>query len=199
MERSLVLGALMTMMVLAPQAVAGDPPTAGEKAMKSALLVIDLQNEFLPYMSEQDVKAAPQMINGAIWLFRQHSLPVIRVYHTDLKWGPAPDSEGFKFLSSIGVTDEDPMIVKNYPNGFKKTELDKLLREKGINTLFLCGLSSTGCVLATYHGAQDLDYKVFMVKGGLIGPDPAQTHTIEDICDSVGWTALEVMLDNARP
>ncbi|MFH1143411.1 MAG: isochorismatase family protein [Candidatus Eisenbacteria bacterium] len=73
-----------------------------------------------------------------------------------------------------------------------------LLREKGCNAVFLCGLSSTGCVLATYHGAQDLDYKVFMVKDALIGPDAAQTDMIEDICDSVGFTALQVMLDNLR-
>ncbi len=198
MERTLVLSALLALMVLAPRAVAGEPQTPVDKLMKPALIVIDVQNEFLQYMSEQDVKSAPMMINGAIWLFRQHNLPVIRVYHTDLKWGPAQDSEGFKFLSTIGVKEEDPMVVKNYPNGFKKTELDKLLKERGVNTVFLCGLSSTGCVLATYHGAQDLDYKVFMVKGALIGPEAEQTDTIEDICDSVGWTALEVMLDNVR-
>jgi nicotinamidase-related amidase len=87
------------------------------------------------------------------WFFREHGLPVIRVYHTDLKWGPAPDSDGFQFLPSIMAQDEDPKIVKNYPNAFKKTELETLLREKGCNTVFLCGLSSTGCVLATYHGA----------------------------------------------
>ncbi|MBM3285906.1 MAG: isochorismatase family protein [Candidatus Eisenbacteria bacterium] len=129
----------------------------------------------------------------------ERGLPVIRVYHTDPKWGPAKDSDGFQFMPSITVKDDDPKVIKNFPNSFKKTNLQDLLREKGCNTVFLCGLSSTGCVLATYHGAQDLDYKVFMVKDGLIGPDAAQTDMIEDICDSVGFAALEAILDSLSP
>ncbi len=199
MERTLILGALLAFMGFTACAGADEPQVTGADTMKPALLVIDVQNEFLPFMSEQDVKKAPFMINGAIWLFRERGLPVFRVYHTDVKWGPAPDSDGFQFLSSIIVKEEDPKIVKNYPNAFKKTELEKLLREKGCNTVFLCGLSSTGCVLASYHGAQDLDFKVFMVKDALIGPDAGQTDVIESICDTVSFTTLQVMLDSLRP
>jgi nicotinamidase-related amidase len=189
----------LALLIPACVAAAGEPASTADKTLKPALLVIDVQNEFTPYMSELDVKQAPNMINAAIWLFREHGLPVIRVYHADLKWGPAPDSPGFQFLPSITVKDEDPKIVKNYPSAFKKTDLDKLLREKGCNTLFLCGLSATGCVLATYHGAQDLDYKVFMVKDALISPDATHTNVVEDFCDTVNFTALQVMLESIQP
>lgn len=197
--RRVLLSVVSVVLLVGPSAVrAEDKPAAAETGMKPVLLVIDVQNEFLPYMSELDVKRAPDMINGAIWMFRQRGLPIIRVYHTDPKWGPAPDSPGFQFMPSITVKEDDPKVVKNYPSAFKKTELEKLLRDQGINTVFLCGLSSTGCVLATYHGAQDLDFDVFMIKDGLIGPDPEQTNVIEEICESVTFKALQVMLGNVR-
>ena len=165
---------------------------------KPALVVIDVQKEFLPYMSESDLKVAPLTINGAIWLFRERGFPVIRVYHTDPRWGPSPDSPGFQFLESIQVRPEDPQVVKNFPSSFKKTELESLLRNQGCNTLFLCGLSATGCVLATYHGAVDRDFDTFLVKGGLISPDRAQTEVIEDISETVTFEAMRVMLDEAK-
>lgn len=186
------------LMIPALALAAGESPTASDRSLRPALLVIDVQNEFMPIMSELDAKQAPYMINGAIWLFREHNLPVIRVYHTDPKWGPAPDSPGFQFLSSIMVKDEDAKVVKNYPSAFKKTDLEKILREKGCNTLFLCGLSATGCVLATYRGADDLDYKVFMIKDALISPKAEHTDMIEDICETVSFTTLQVILDSIQ-
>ena len=162
--------------------------------MKPALLVIDIQNEYLQYMSEDDKKMAMEMINGAIWLFRQHNLPVIRVYHTDLQWGPKPDSEPFEYPASVIVTKDDPKVIKNYPSAFKKTELEKILREKGSNTVFLCGLSAVGCVLATYFGAEDLDFNTFMVKDALLSQSSAYTNLVEEICNSVNFTTLKILL-----
>ena len=108
---------------------------------------------------------------------------------------PAPDSEGFQFDSSVQVADADPKIVKNYGNAFKKTELDGLLKAQNVNTVFCCGLSATGCVLATYHGAVDLDYRVFMVKGGLIGPKQSHTEAVEEMLRSMDYSAIALLLD----
>jgi nicotinamidase-related amidase len=167
--------------------------------IKPALLVVDVQNAFLPSMAEADQKAAPEGINMAISLFHRFNQPVIRVYHTDPNVGPKPDTKGFEFPDTIQVKSEDLKVIKTFGNAFKKTELDKLLKEKGVNTVFICGLSATGCVLATYHGAEDLDYNVFMIKGGLLSPKASQTETIEEICDSVNWKALLVMLAGTLP
>lgn len=166
--------------------------------MRPALLVIDIQNAYLPLMAEADKGIGLNMINAAIELFRSHGFPVIRIYHTDPASGPAQGSPEFEFPSSTLIKPEDPMIVKNYPNGFKKTSLDKLLKEKGVNTVFLCGLSAVGCVLATYHGALDLDFKAFMVKYALISHDAALTKAVQEICESVGYEAVRAMLENAQ-
>ncbi len=191
-------GLLVFLMVSSTMIHSADTPKAPAPRMKPALLVIDIQNAYLPYMSEQDKKMGMEMINYAIALFRENGYPVIRVYHTDLEGGPKPDSEAFQFPSSVTIKPDDPKIIKNYPNAFKKTDLEKVLKEKDCNTLFLCGLSAVGCVLATYHGAMDHDYSVFMIKDAVISHDTALTKAVLEICPSVGYTALKVMLENAQ-
>jgi nicotinamidase-related amidase len=130
--------------------------------------------------------------------FRQQGFLVIRVYHTDPNYGPKPDSDEFKFHSSIEIDEKDLKIIKNYPSAFKKTELAKILKEKGCNTLFLCGLSAVGCVLATYFAGNDLDFNVFMIKDALISHNATYTDFVEDICETVGFGALNLILKNAK-
>lgn len=164
--------------------------------IRPALLVIDVQNEYLPFMSEEGKSLSFRMINGCIWLFRQKGLPIIRVYNTHPQWGPKIDSEAFAFPSAITVTEDDPKIVKHFPSAFRKTDLDSVLKKKGCNTLFLCGLSATGCVLATYHGAAEKGYDVFMVKDAVMSPNRTDTKVIEDISNSVNFQTLTFMLDH---
>jgi nicotinamidase-related amidase len=194
-------GALAAVLVLS--AFLTIPLAAGQEAkipaeMKPALLVIDIQNAYLPYMSEQDRKTGLEVINYVISLFRDNGFPVIRVYHTDPKQGPKPGTAAFEFPKSTAIKKGDPQVIKNYPNAFKKTELNKILQDRGCNTLFLCGLSATGCVLATYHGALDLDYNTFLVKDSLISPDTALTKAVQEICRTIGYGALKLLLETAR-
>jgi len=165
-----------------------------ERNLKPALLVIDIQNEYLPYMADEEKEYALYMINAVISLFREHDLPVVRVYHTDPESGPAPDSEGFQFPSSVNIEDGDPKIIKNYPNAFTKTDLETILRDMECNTLFLCGLSAVGCVLATYNGAIDRDFDVFLVKNALMSHNARYTDFVEQIFDTVSYKTLTVML-----
>lgn len=191
-----VLSFVGVLVVLAASATAAEKPLPPK--MKPALVVMDIQNAFLPYMDEQDTKVGLETINYVMALFRDNGFPVIRVYHTDPGEGPKPGTDAFEFPKSVAVKDDDPKIVKNYPNAFKKTDLDKLLHEKGVNTVFLAGLSGVGCVLATYHGAEDLDYKVFMVKHALISHDRTLTKAVYEICSNISYGPLELLLETAR-
>ncbi|HOW45868.1 MAG TPA: isochorismatase family protein [Candidatus Aminicenantes bacterium] len=180
-------------------AAAAEPAKAKTTAIAPALLVIDVQNAYLPYMDEKDKKMAMEGINYYIQLFRANDFPVIRVYHTDPAQGwPKPGSEEFQFPKTVAVREDDPMVVKNYGNAFRKTELDKLLKEKGRNTLFLCGLSAVGCVLATYHGAMDHDYEVFMCRQALISHDAALTKAVQEFCQTIDYAALKLVLSPSR-
>lgn len=178
-----------------PGFTATEPAKARTTPVAPALLVIDVQNAYLPYMDEKDKKMAMQGINYYINLFRANGFPVIRVYHSDPAQGwPKPGSEEFQFPKTVAVRDDDPMVVKNYGNAFRKTDLDKLLKEKGRNTLFLCGLSAVGCVLATYHGAMDHDYEVFMCREALISHDAALTKAVQEFCQTIDYSALKLLL-----
>jgi nicotinamidase-related amidase len=162
--------------------------------MKPALLVIDIQNIWLPFMAAADRDSAPAKVNEAISLFRKSGNPVIAVYHTDPKLGPQPETEAFRFPDWVGIEAGDPVVVKNYPNSFRDTALDSILTEEGCNAVFLCGLSATGCVLATYFGAEDRDYVAFMVDGALISPKPEHTKMVEEISNSVTLEELATLL-----
>lgn len=195
--KKLLIFMMFVFMAASFAADSNSPENKSEK-MKPVLLVVDIQNEYLKYSPDEEKKISLMMINASIQLFREYDFPIILVYHTDPKWGPKPGTEPFEFPSSIAVQDEDSKIIKNYPSAFKKTELEKLLQEKDCNTLFLCGLSAVGCVLATYHSAMDKDYDVFMLKEALLSHKAEYTDFIEDIFDAVGYKALEVMLKNAE-
>jgi nicotinamidase-related amidase len=190
--------AIVLFLAAAVSAAAGGQTPQPAKRMRPALLVIDIQNQYLSMMSREDKDMAMWMIGNTIELFREKGFPVIRVYHTSPEYGPKPGTEAFEFPPSVPVKPDDPKIVKNYPSAFKKTELDKLLKDRGCNTVFLCGLSAVGCVLATQFGAMDLDYDAFMVKDAVLSHKAEFTRSIEDIMDAVGYQAVKAMLENAQ-
>jgi nicotinamidase-related amidase len=191
---SVVMSALLIAALAGPSA---SVQQAAPPRLKPALLVIDIQNAFLPLMEPKDRTQVTWMINSSISLFRFFHCPVIRVHHTDPGYGPAAGTKDFDFPQDIEVKPDDPQIVKNFPNAFKKTGLEKLLRDQGVNAVFLCGLSATGCVLATYHGALDLDFDAFMIKDALMSPSAVQTGYVEAVSETVGYETMRVMLQNA--
>lgn len=166
--------------------------------MKPALLVIDVQKEYIPMMSKGDQELAIEMMNWTIYLFRKFDLPVIRVYHTHPEWGPDKDSPDFQFHDSLKVLPEDPMIIKSYPSSFTKTNLHEMLKEEDVNTLFMCGLSSVGCVLSTYLDAASHDYNAFLVEDALLSHKEKYTDNIEEIFNAINLETILYMIEISR-
>ena len=165
--------------------------------VKPALLVIDIQNAFLPMIPEADRVTAMANINYYIAMFRQHGFPVVLVYHHGEEYGVRPGTDLFEFPSTVQIQSGDPRIIKTYPDGFNKTDLDKVLKELGCNTLFLTGLSAVGCVLATTIGAMNHDYKAFLVKDAIMSHNSEYTDNIEIMFDAVGSEVVKLVLDSA--
>ena len=165
--------------------------------MKPALLVIDIQNAYLSGMAQREKEIAMLNINYYIQLFRSHGFPIIRIYHYSKKFGPEQGTDQFEFPSSVLIKPDDPKVIKTYPDGFNKTDLNKVLKEKGINTVFLCGLSAVGCVLATWIGAQNNDYKAFMIKDAIMSHNEDYTNNIEAMFDAVGPDVISLILENS--
>ena len=165
--------------------------------VKPALLVIDIQNAFLSMIPEADKAKAMANISYYMSVFRQHGYPVILVYHHGEEYGVKPGTELFEFPESVPIRPEDPKVIKTYPDAFNKTDLDKVLKEHGCNTLFLTGLSAVGCVLATYVGANNHDYRAFMVKDAIMSHNSEYTQNIEIMFEAVGSEVVKMVLETS--
>ncbi len=170
-----------------------------KRKFKPALLVIDIQKFSLKFIPAGDIEPALFRINMIIDLFRKNDFPVIRIYHLSEEHGLVQGKEDFEFPDSVSIKPEDPMIIKTYPDSFNKTYLDNVLKENDCNTLFICGLSATGCALATWMGAFNHDYKAFLIKDALMSPNKEHTTNIEIMFDAVGYDVIKLILENADP
>lgn len=198
MKKKLLLISLAVLSVILPGKSFAQEQKDQKQPLKPALLVIDIQNAFLPMMSEKDRDIAMANINSYIGLFRSNGLPVIRVYHSGKEYGVVPGTEGFEFPASVAIKPEDAQVIKTYPDGFNKTDLDKVIREKGCNTLFLCGLSAVGCVLATWIGANNHDYEAFMLKDALLSPNEEYTNNVEEMFNAVSYEVVKMAIEHAE-
>jgi nicotinamidase-related amidase len=134
------------------------------------------------------------MINEYINMFRKNGFPIIFVLHSAEEYGLVPGVPEYEFIDEIPIQEGDIRVTKTYGNAFTKTDLVKILKEKGTNTLFLCGLSSVGCVLATWFGAKDLDYKAFLLNNALMSHDAQYTKQIEIIFGALEMEAVEAIV-----
>jgi nicotinamidase-related amidase len=168
--------------------------------MKPALLVIDVQNEWLEGSDglRASVEMRAEAINEVIAIFRKKELPIIVVYHMDKDGSPTPGTKGFEFHQSIKIEGTDKKVVKNYPNAFNRTELERILKDEGCDTVLLAGLSATGCVLATFFGAIDKDFSPYLVRDAVAGSREDLVRFVEEICDSLSLKAISQFINESQ-
>jgi len=58
---------------------------------------------------------------------------------------------------------EDRIILKNKPSAFFATPLESFLRYDGVDTLVVCGVSTSGCVRAAVEDAFSHNFRVIVV------------------------------------
>ena len=85
-----------------------------KKGIVPALLVIDVQNRYMPIIPERDKEITIFFINLLINLFRKHDSPVIRIYHHNNETGPGPGTEEFEYPESVKIKPEDTQVIKTY-------------------------------------------------------------------------------------
>jgi len=167
-----------------------------KKRVAPALLIIDVQNFYLGSIPEHDRDVAIYFINLLISLFREKGLPIFRIYHHNAENGPIPETREFEYPESIAINPADTQIIKTYSDSFNKTELNSIIKAKGINTLFLCGLSAVGCVLATRNGARNNDLRAFIVKDSIMSHDTQFTRNVELMFDAVSYEVVKLIIES---
>lgn len=133
--------------------------------MATALLVIDLQNDYFPAgkFPLAGIEAAAANAAKLIAAARRDGRPVFHVRHEE----PDPDA-GFFGRGTPGAEINplaapaagEPVIVKSQVNAFLGTDLDAKLRAAGVEALVVAGAMSHMCVDAGTRAALDLGYAV---------------------------------------
>ena len=166
--------------------------------MKPALMIIDMQKEFYVGQTKEQMDRAAEYINYILPKFEEKNLPVIWVQDVDEGDGVVPGTEGFEFIDSLKPKTESIRIHKTYGNSFNKTDVDKILKEAGVDTVVMTGFCAEFCVLSTYRGAKDLDYFPVILKDGIASTEQANKEFVEKISETVTAGMLMKLLDGAE-
>ena len=75
----------------------------------------------------------------------------------------------------VAPQDGDIIVRKVRVGAFSTTDLDAQLRERGVDTLILAGISTSGVVLSTVRDASDRDYRVVVLADATADPE-AEVH-----------------------
>ncbi|MBD8828304.1 cysteine hydrolase family protein [Pseudomonas sp. CFBP 13602] len=133
--------------------------------MKRGLVVVDLQNEYLPTGNlpltriEEAVANAVRVIRDA----RDAGIPVFHIRHETDNEGATifvKGSAGAQIQSAVTPEDRDPVIVKKHINAFRETDLKQRLDAEGVEEIVVIGAMSHMCIDAVVRAAVDMGYPV---------------------------------------
>lgn len=132
---------------------------------RSALLVVDAQDSFkaTPRWERRNNLRFEENVDRLIQAYRAAGLPVFFFLHTDPDPGFETTSPFFKLMDFLRPEPGEPVIVKNTRNTFTSTNLQELLREKGVERVVVTGIQMEQCCETTTRVAADLGYDVDFV------------------------------------
>ena len=133
-----------------------------------ALVIIDIQNDYFPggKMELEGADAAAANAARALGEFRRKGAPIVHVRHLSVRPGATffiPGTAGAEIHERVRPTGEERVIEKNFPNSFRATDLDKVLKAAGVKELVVAGMMTHMCVDASVRQAADLGYKVTLL------------------------------------
>ncbi|GAU08874.1 cysteine hydrolase family protein [Desulfoplanes formicivorans] len=162
------------------------------RATSMALLIIDMQNDFvLPkgVLHVAGAQATIPVIQRILHVFRQTGRPVFHItreYRPDgsdvenmrrkkfLEERPfvVPGTWGWQIAEQLTPLPGEYRIIKNRFSAFMFTELDLMLRRLGLAHLVITGTQLPNCVRATVFDALSLDYEVTLITDGCSAQTP---------------------------
>lgn len=130
------------------------------KRTMKALLVVDMQVAcFEGEPPRYDEAGRVHRINALAEAMRAQGL-VIFIRHTEPSGAFAHGSPGWQVLPSLVTTPGDCLVEKTACDAFLETNLDDLLKQRGVTELVVCGCATDFCVDTTVRAAGAHGYAV---------------------------------------
>ncbi len=132
----------------------------------TALIVIDVQEAFLnPTLGERNNREAESNIARLLTAWRQSGRPIRHVVHDSLEPNSLlrAGSPGNAIQGAAAPQAAEPVYHKHVNSAFIGTDLERDLRQKGIDTLVIVGLTTNHCVSTSARMAGNLGFTTFVV------------------------------------
>lgn len=135
---------------------------------KTALLIIDLQNDYYPggKWTLHGIEAASSNAARLVDRFRQSQDPVVHVRH-NFESPDAPffvvGTHGAEIHADVAPKEGEPQVLKHQANAFHETDLKEVLDRNGVKNLVICGAMSHMCVDAATRAASDMGFSCTVV------------------------------------
>jgi nicotinamidase-related amidase len=161
---------------------------------KAALLIIDMQNDFVldgKPLKVAGARAVIPKIQAVLSEFRKRSLPVIHVLRVHRPDGSDVEitrqelfarspfavegTRGAAVIDELAPVREEYVLTKTRMSAFIGTELDLMLRTLKISTLFICGIQTPNCVRTTVFDGIAYNYPVVLVEDA-VGASSDEVH-----------------------
>mgnify|MGYP001956018607 CR=1 FL=1 len=186
---------------------------------RTALLVMHYQTDILGLFPS----VAPALLANTRSLCNAARQTGVSVYFANIQFSPGypevsplnKNGQGIKQLGlfmgdelspELGRLPSEPLIIAHRASVFFGTDLQVRLSARGIDTLMMVGIASTGVVLSSVAHASDADFRLLTVKDCCYDPDPvvhdhlfatafASRTTVLSLAEALSWLSQP----SARP
>lgn len=139
--------------------------------MKTGLILVDIQNDYFSggRMELVGMAAASTKAKELLAFFREKRWPTFHIQHVAIGEDATfflPDTKGMEIHDSVKPHPKDPVIQKHYPNSFRETALRKELKDRGVESVVICGAMSHMCIDATTRAAADFGFDCTLIHDG---------------------------------
>ena len=181
----------------------------------AALVVVDVQNDFVsPKGSaakrDEDVSSAVAMVPTLTHLIaeaRRVGLTIVYIRTTHSEWTDTPSwiyrksqqsalttcregTWGAELYEGISPLPSERVVIKHRYSAFINTDLNTVLKARGIQSVLVCGVATNVCVETTARDAYMFDYYVTMIEDCSAAYDPKlHLSTLENMSRHFGLVA----------
>jgi len=161
------------------------------QSQKSALLVVDMQKDFIGSSARMPVDSAQaeQMLHITNQLIDSNrDWEIVYIYNSYSKYdltnifrifAAIKNTEGEKMDERLKIKSTN-IFSKSKMSAFTNPELNKFLQEKNISTLYIVGLYSENCITGTAKSALKQKYQVNIIQDALASKtDTARSKACE--------------------